>query len=212
MGHARSGQNFVTSAAIYFTIQKYLGETAYFPIPPEYSNNNCYEKQYDVSSGAHIAKFSTYMALHPDGGNKDYNIVDNDPKAPTFRDFWESFGEYFGVPVATKVGYHAGDDAEAKIKRGVWKEIAEKYGVDPKAPETYGITLAIDHLPCRRADCRTGTFYMFHWIMALGDWGCWASMEKARKEIGWTEHTDSREECRKVFDAMRAEGAIPKDM
>lgn len=190
---------------------KYLGETAYFPIPPEYVDNNCYEKRYDVSAASHIAKFTTYAALHQEGGNKDYNIVDNDPKAPTFRDFWEFFGEYFGVPVATKIGYHAGDDAEAKIKRGVWKDIAQKYGVDPEGAETYG-KLPPDPSDEPKADRWLGTFYMFHWVMALGYWASWASMDKAKKEIGWTEQADSREECRRVFDAMKADGIIPKTM
>jgi hypothetical protein len=139
MGASRSGQSYATSAAIFFTIQKYLGETAYFPIRKEHVTNNCYNKRQDVSSAAHIARFTTYMALNDDAGNQDYNVIDNDPKGPTFKDYWEFFGEYFGVPVSTKVGYHAGEDAEEKIKNGVWNEISKKYGVDPKAAETYGM-------------------------------------------------------------------------
>jgi hypothetical protein len=37
-------------------------------------------------------------------------------------------------------------------------------------------------------------------------------MEKAKKEIGWTQRTDSREELRKIFDQMKEEGIIPKSM
>lgn len=191
MGFARSGQTYATSAALYFTMCKHLNQPAYFPIRNEHEHNNCYNKQQDVSSATHIARFTTYMALHPEAGNKDFNIVDNDPRAPTFRDYWEFMGRYFGVDVDTKVGFNIQEDAEAKVNDGVWRDIAEKYGVDPEAAERYG------------------TFYFFYWAMCLGNWGCWASMEKARREIGWDQTTDSREELKKIFDEMVEEGTIP---
>ena len=154
--------------------------------------NNCYTKRYDVSAANNIADFTTYVALHPSAGNRDYNIVDNDPTAPTFQDFWEYMGKYFGVPVETKVGYSAVDDMAEKVKRGVWEEVVRKHGGDPDAVKTFG------------------TFFMFHWVMCLGDWGCWASMEKAKKEIGWVKRVDSRKETGRVFDEMRANGTIPQ--
>lgn len=191
MGLARSGQTYATSAALYFTMCRHLNVPAYFSIRKEHEHNNCYNKRQDVSSAAHIARFTTYMALHPDAGNKDYNIVDNDPSVPTFRDYWEFMGRYFGVEVGTKVGFDMQEDAEAKVRDGVWKDIVAKYGVDPQAAERYG------------------TFFFFSFAMILGDWGCWASMEKARKEIGWTETADSREELKGIFDEMVREGTIP---
>ena len=192
MGFARSGQSYATSAALYFTIQKYLNEPAMFPIRPEHGDNSCYWKRQDVSSASNIAQFTTYMSLHSEAGNEDYNVVDNDPSAPTFKDLWEFFGEYFGVRVTTKVGYDVGEDIDGKLRRGVWGEIVEKYGGDKDACETYM------------------TSYFFHWCMCLGDWGCWASMEKAKREIGWDVRADSREEFRKIFDGMRDKGVIPK--
>lgn len=144
-----------------------------------------------MSSAAHIGRFTTFMALHPDAGNKDYNIVDNDPSAPTYRDYWEFMGNYFGVPIDTKVGFDIQADAEGKVRDGAWKEIAEKYKVDPEAAERYG------------------TFFFFYWAMCLGNWGCWASMDKAKSELGWDERADSREELKRIFDEMVREGTIP---
>ena len=170
-------------------MQKYLGEKAIFPLPA--GDDNCYNKRQDVSSATNIAAFTTYMACHPKAANQDYNIVDNDANAVTWRDLWEYMGEYFGVPVTAEKGFDLNADLEAKFKRGVWSEIAARHGGDKDACEKFG------------------TWYFFHFAMLYATWGAHVSMEKAKREIGWTTQCDSREELKKIFDLMKREGVIP---
>ena len=77
-----SEQSFTCTAALYFTMQKYLGEEAVFSIPE--GGDSCYEKRQDFSSAANIAAFTSYPARRPDASNQAYNIVDK-PHRGYFR-------------------------------------------------------------------------------------------------------------------------------
>ena len=156
-----SGQSFTCTAALYFTMQKYLGKEAIFSIP--LGGDSCYQKQQDFSSASNIAAFTTYLAPHPDAGKQAYNIVDNDSAGVTFQDLWESMGENFGVPVTTKVGFDIEKDIDGKLKRGVWQELVDKRGGD-----------ACD---------KFATWPFFGWIMRYATWPAHVSMEKAAKEV-----------------------------
>jgi hypothetical protein len=72
------------TAAIYFTIQKYLGEEAIFAGPS--SGHNAYEDRHDISSATVIAAFNSHVASSSGAANQAYNIVDADAEKPTWRD------------------------------------------------------------------------------------------------------------------------------
>ncbi|KAH0837221.1 hypothetical protein FOPE_04546 [Fonsecaea pedrosoi] len=185
-----SGQSFTCTAALYFTMQKYLGEPAVFSVPSE--GEGCYEKRQDFSSAANIAAFTTRLALHPNAQNQSYNIVDADPKGLTFREIWESMGQYFGVPVTTRAGFDIEADIESKLKRGVWEELVAKHGGDKDACDKFA------------------TWSFFGWIMRYATWGASVSMDKAARELGWTTRFDTRKDLCKIFDTMKLEGVIPQ--
>ena len=153
--------------------------------------DSSYEKRQDFSSASNIAAFTSYMARQPDAANQAYNIVDNDPAAVTFRDLWEFMGQYFGVPVVTKVGFDIEKDIHNKLGRGVWHELVGKHGGDRDACEKFA------------------TWPFFGWIMRYSTWAAHVSMKKAAKEIGWTTQCDTRGESKKIFDTMRSVGVIP---
>ncbi|OAL38297.1 hypothetical protein AYO20_02356 [Fonsecaea nubica] len=185
-----SGQSFTCTAALYFTMQKYLGEPAVFSVPTE--GEGCYEKRQDFSSAANIAAFTTHLALHPNAQNQSYNIVDADPKGLTFREIWESMGQYFGVPVTTRAGFDIEADIESKLKRGVWEDLVAKHGGDKDACEKFA------------------TWSFFGWIMRYATWGSSVSMDKATRELGWTTRFDTRKDLCKIFDTMKLEGVVPQ--
>ncbi|RSL96399.1 hypothetical protein CEP52_011491 [Fusarium oligoseptatum] len=184
-----SGQSFATTAALYFTIQRYLGEEAVFSLLEE-GDETSYTKRWDASSASNIAAFTTFAACHPGAADQAYNVVDNDPNEITFGDIWRYIGEYFGVPVTTKKGYNAEHDIQAKLDRGVWKDIVKKYGGDPDACVNYG------------------TWWFFQFQMAI-TFKTHVSMDKARRELGWTTRCDTREELGKIFKSMEEAGIIP---
>ena len=183
------GQSFTCTAALYFTVQKYLGEPAVWSLTP--GGDSCYEKRQDFSSASNIAAFTSYVARQPNAANQAYNIVDNDPAAVSFRDLWESMGQYFDVPVITKVGFDIKRDIKEKLDRGVWHELVAKCGGNKDACEKFA------------------TWPFFGWIMRYSTWPAHVSMVKAAKKIGWTTQFDTRPELRKIFDTMKKEGVIP---
>jgi len=187
-----SGQSFTTTAALYFTIQKYLGEEAVFAIPAD-SDETSYTKRWDTSSASNLAAFTTFAACKPEAANQAYNVVDHDPNGVTFADIWEYIGKYFGVPVTAKKGFDVQKDVEEKLKRGVWEEIVAKHGGDQNACRDYG----------------TWDFFQFQLAITFETH---VSMEKARRELGWTTQCDTRHEMGKIFDNMRAAGVIPKSI
>jgi nucleoside-diphosphate-sugar epimerase len=157
---------------------------------PEDSDETSYTKRWDASSASNIAKFTTFVACNPAGGNQDYNVVDNDPNGVTFGDLWEYIGEYFGVPVTTQKGYDANEDVECKLQKGVWRDIVAKHGGDVNACESYG------------------TWWFFQFQMAI-TFQTHVSMEKAERELGWTTKCDTRKELGRIFDSMKAAGVLP---
>lgn len=184
-----SGQSFATTAALYFTIQKHLGEEAVFSLPEE-GDETSFTKRWDASSASNIAAFTTFAACHPGAADQAYNVVDNDPNEISFGDIWLYIGDYFGVPVTTKKGHNAEHDVQAKLDRGVWKDIVNKYGGDPNACINYG------------------TWWFFQFQMAI-TFKTHVSMEKARRELGWTTRCETRQELGNIFDAMKEAGVIP---
>ncbi|OQU95197.1 hypothetical protein CLAIMM_01440 [Cladophialophora immunda] len=187
---AGSGQSFTCTAAIYFTIQKALGEPAVFPVPVD--GDSCYEKRQDFSSATNIAAFTSHLATHEGGANQAYNIVDKDASETTFADLWEYMGGYFGVPVTTRAGFDLAQDIENKLQAGVWEQIVDRHGGSRDACE------------------RFATWRFFAWAMGNAPWGSHVSMDKAAQELGWTVQCDTRQDIKCIFDTMREERIIPQ--
>src|SRR5690606_6369356 len=120
--------------------------------------------------------------------NQSFNIVDNDPTRPSFRTYFELFGEYFGVPVERKEGYSIENAMKDKAKE--WKELVKKHGGREEA-FSYGTWKFLD--------------MTFQKTLLSID----TSMEKAA-QYGWTAQVDSKAAIRKVLDQMKEEGIIPK--
>lgn len=170
-------------------MQKYLGEPAYFA--PRATGDHCYTQRQDISSAKHTAAFTSHIATHPNAADQHYNIVDNTDPPITFQDLWEFIGDYFGVAVQVRPGFDIEADIAEKLKRGVWKDLATKYGGDLDAPDKYA------------------AWYFFSWKMQYAYWSAMVSVDKAARETEWNEKCDTLGEVREIFDSMKRMKVVP---
>ena len=131
--------SFGVTLAIYFTIQKYLGKKALYP-----GNEVNYKGIFEFSNADVIAKFAIWTSLNPAAENEAFLIIDHNSKKVTGEDFWKASAAYFGVEVEEPTfpktsGLPKGNGQYQvewsladymKDKKGVWKEISQKYGID----------------------------------------------------------------------------------
>ncbi|TGO41705.1 hypothetical protein BHYA_0017g00140 [Botrytis hyacinthi] len=182
----KSGNSWVTSAAIYFSLCQALNKPAIFPGgEDEYYGK--WDKGQHFSTSWVIAEFTEWLALNeePTVKNQKFNIVDD--TITTFRDVWEGIGRYFGVE--TKVERKYDLMSEVKEMEKEWPKIAKKYGVRNDA---LGIV----------------TWDAFVHAMDTGEWGSVVNMDKASK-AGWTKKVDTIKEMEKIFGEMKTDGWIP---
>jgi len=177
-----NGMSFTTSLGLYFTIKKYLRQPAVYGGSP-----SVWDVPVECSTASNIAKFTSYISQNTEAAGHEFNISDADPTQPTFKDYFEYLGQYFGVPIEQKEGYSIAEDM--KDKEAVWNEIAEKYGADKEA---FGYAT-----------------WKFLDMTFQGTPGAVVyDMSKARK-YGWNETRNTREEIGKVLDEMKKEHIIP---
>ncbi|TGO29499.1 hypothetical protein BPAE_0014g00500 [Botrytis paeoniae] len=182
----KSGNSWVTSAAIYFSLCQALNKPAIFPGgEDEYYGK--WNKGQHFSTSWVIAEFTEWLALNeePTVKNQKFNIVDD--TVTTFRDVWEGIGRYFGVE--TKVERKYDLMSEVKEMEKEWPKIAKQYGVRDNA-------------------LRIVTWDAFVHAMDMGEWGSVVNMNKASK-AGWTKKVDTIKEMEKIFGEMKNDGWIP---
>lgn len=182
----KSGNSWVTSAAIYFSLCKVLNKPAIFPGgEDEYYGK--WDKGQHFSTSWVVAEFTEWLALNeePTVKNQKFNIVDD--TVTTFKDVWEGIGRYFGVETKVKRKYDLMSEVKEMEKQ--WPGIVEQYGVRDEA-------LSIV------------TWDAFVHGMDAGEWGSVVNMDKASK-AGWTKRVDTIKEMEKIFGEMKKDGWIP---
>lgn len=174
-----NGMSFGTSAAIFFTVVKFLNEEITFP-----GSMELYNGVQDMSGTRAMAELETFVCTTDAAANQNFNVVDG--AEVTFAQIWKSMCTYFGVRVQTGSEWNTMD--YMKNKEPVYREACARYGGNSDA---FGYaTWAFFDSAFRQRTRRS------------------VSMEKA-KEFGFEKTYDTCAELEGFFDRMRSSGDLP---
>ncbi|KAJ6034313.1 hypothetical protein N7499_001521 [Penicillium canescens] len=230
IGYAKHNfMNEATALGLYCAVSKALpGSQLIYPgNKVNYFINNCW-----TSAELH-AQFCLWAATAPGAGNNIFNVTNGDTQS--FQSLWPLLAERFGCAIpenmfdpAMTEGYkNEATNAELKNNNPISVH-AKTMGIadDPVNSRTPTLRLPIDpqkwaqrkdvneawnklkgkyNLDQAAWDKATWGFLTF----VLGrEWGCVASMSKARK-LGWSGYEDTWEAFDRTFDVLEKEGIIP---
>ncbi|KXS12256.1 NAD(P)-binding protein [Gonapodya prolifera JEL478] len=188
-----SYQSLATTIALYATIQAHLGEPLHFP-----GNNNRWLGADDAICADLLAKFNVWCITTPQCGGELFNVSNGE--VFSWEYMWQIFVRYFRCkpPVTSNrrlanplysleknLASHDGRYGKGSM---VWKEIARKYDLDPRAEEY--------------ATWWFGDFSLGGSRLVL------MSMAKARK-FGWTGSVDCEEMVQNILAKMTRAKVIP---
>lgn len=230
IGYAK--QNFMneaTALGLYCAVSKVLpGSRLIYPGNKiNYLIYNCW-----TSADLH-AKFCLWASTAPGAGNNIFNVANGDTQS--FQDLWPRMAERFGCSIpenmfdlSTAAAYaNEATNVELGTRNPISMQ-ATKIGVAEGLMATYSPTLRLPIDPqkwSQRADVKEAweklkTKYNLDqgaWDHATWDfltfvlgrqWGCVASMTKARK-LGWTGYEDTWDSFERTFEVLEKEGILP---
>ncbi|KAL1792315.1 hypothetical protein ACET3X_008822 [Alternaria dauci] len=190
---AANGMSEAITMALYFLINRELGQVAQFP-----GNQYFWECVDDCSSARGIADISVWAMTQEHTKNEAFNTVNGDTY--TWKYTWPRLAAHFGAEAGGPA--QGGSSTEggttmkhsflmsewAKDKREVWDAIVEKYG---GKKETFD----------------WGTWSFFDWATGK-HWPTISSMSKARK-YGYQGYIDTHECYIESFKEFENAGALP---
>ncbi|CAG8927382.1 unnamed protein product [Penicillium salamii] len=230
IGYAKHNfMNEATALGLYCAVSKALpGSQLIYPGNKiNYLLFNCW-----TSAELH-AKFCMWAATAPGAGNNVFNVTNGDTES--FQSLWPRLAERFGCtvpenmfdPDTTKNFAAEATDTQLKFNNPISVH-AVSMGISDDPTTTRSPVLQLPMDPQKWAqrddviqawnklkasynldqavwDKATWDFLTF----VLGrEWGCVASMSKARK-LGWTGYEDTWETFERTFDVLEKEGIIP---
>jgi nucleoside-diphosphate-sugar epimerase len=126
-----NGMSIVPTLALYFLVQKELGNKAAFP-----GGERTYKGICDTSNAELIAQFLIFAATNKQAENEHFNIIDNNDVHETWEQQWKMLANYFGVEVeeptftTAKLGPAFSLEKYMADKQNVWKQVVKKRGGD----------------------------------------------------------------------------------
>lgn len=190
-----NGMNSALTYALYFLVQKELGNQA--PMP---TNQIYWTGVDDCSDAALIADLTVWASTTPRAGNQAFNAVNGD--YIQWQYMWPRIAAYLGADSPTKPNFKKPYPEEgavqqeftfgewAKDKQQVWEHLCDKAGV-PEAKATWA----------------AGTWAFQDWVFQRA-WCSTLSFNKAR-EFGYTGYRDSYKSITGAFENFRACKQIP---
>lgn len=187
--------NSALTYALYFLVQKELGEDA--PMP---TNQIYWEGVDDCSDAALIADLTIWATTTPKAANHAFNVVNGD--YIQWQYMWPRLAAYLGAKTPAKATFkkprpELGAVQQefqfadwAKDKQQVWDRLCDKAGV-PEAKATWA----------------AGTWGYQDWVF-MRAWNATLSMTKAR-ELGYTGYKDSYKSITEAFENFRKSKQIP---
>ncbi|KAI9925597.1 hypothetical protein ASPWEDRAFT_29035 [Aspergillus wentii DTO 134E9] len=230
IGYAKNNfMNEATAIGLYCAVNKALpGSKLIYPGNKlNYFAFNCW-----TSAELH-AQFCLWAATAPGAGNNIFNVANGDTES--FQSLWPRLAEHFGCTIpdnmfdAATTKSHKGESTTNQLKSSnPIVAHAKALGISDDAINAKPPTLDLPIDPqkwAQRADVNEAwstlkTKYSLDqtaWDKATWDfltfvlgreWGCVASMSKARK-LGWTGYEDTWEAFKRTFDTLEQEGILP---
>lgn len=230
IGYAKGNfMNEATALGLYCAVNKALpGSQLIYPGNKlNYFLFNCW-----TSAELH-AEFCLWAATAPGAGNNLFNVANGDTQS--FQNMWPRLAERFGCNIpenmfhpATTQDYVAESTETQLSTRNPISMRAKELGIvdDPESLQTPSLRLPLDP---QKWSQRTDVIHAWNslkdrynldqavWDKATWDfltfvlgreWGCVASMSKARK-LGWTGYEDTWESFERTFDSLEKEGVLP---
>jgi nucleoside-diphosphate-sugar epimerase len=117
-----NAMNMGTTLAVYATICKELGEPMQFP-----GSSAQWNGLSDVTDARVLAKHLLWAATTPSAKNQAFNIVNGDNFR--WKWMWQRIANWFGVEAAPLIGEGLPLERQLVDAAGVWKSIAETYGL-----------------------------------------------------------------------------------
>ncbi|PYI04655.1 NAD(P)-binding protein [Aspergillus sclerotiicarbonarius CBS 121057] len=230
IGYAKHNfTNEATALALYCTVSKTLpGSRLIYP-----GNHIIYLVQNCWTSADLHARFCLWAATAPGAGNNIFNVTNGD--VYSFRELWPRLAERFGCqilentfhPTTVQEFRSQSTIIELKTKNPVVVH-AESMGLADTDISTRQPVLDLPIDPqkwARRDDVREAwrklqvkydldqdfwdkaTWEFLTFVLGR-EWGCVASMNKARG-LGWTGYGDTWESFERTFEMLEREGVIP---
>ncbi|OQO07454.1 hypothetical protein B0A48_07151 [Cryoendolithus antarcticus] len=197
IGHTSkpNGMNSALTYALYFLVQKELGQEAVMP-----TNQIYWRGVDDCSDSGLIAELTVWATTNQHAANQAFNAVNGDYF--TWRYMWPRIAEYLGAKISPDYQFKKPEPEEGSVqqefslaewaqdKRPVWDRLCEQAGV-----------------PEAKASWDAGTWQYQDWVFQRA-WNSTISFNKAR-EFGFTGYRDSYKSIVQAWEDMRKAKQIP---